>query len=158
MGPYPAPATEGPPLAGLSLSALAVASRLTAAASAGELLIDAATDEAVAENYPEAERLDLRLKGKRTPVDAYAIKVARTAQPYSASKWHWSRASRTWRQRVSVVLEPRERRRHRDATVANGSISCSRYFERPRKRAFCYSLGLAPSVGERLLARPVVDG
>ena len=49
------------------------AARLTAKAAAGELLADAATYEAVAADYPDAERRELELKGKSAPVEAFAI-------------------------------------------------------------------------------------
>jgi adenylate cyclase len=49
------------------------AARLTAQAAAGEILIDAMTYEAVAEDYPDAERLELELKGKSARFEAFAI-------------------------------------------------------------------------------------
>ena len=49
------------------------AARLTAKAAAGELLVDAATYEAVAGRHPEAERRTLELKGKAEPVEAYVL-------------------------------------------------------------------------------------
>ena len=49
------------------------AARLTANAAAGELLVDARTYEAVADDYPAAERRELELKGKSAPVEAFAI-------------------------------------------------------------------------------------
>jgi adenylate cyclase len=49
------------------------AARLTAKATAGELLIDATTYEAVAGDYPAAERRELELKGKSARVEAFAI-------------------------------------------------------------------------------------
>lgn len=51
------------------------AARLTAKAAAGEVLVDAATFEAVADRYPEAERRELDLKGKEAPVVAYAVRA-----------------------------------------------------------------------------------
>jgi class 3 adenylate cyclase len=47
--------------------------RLTAAAAGGEILVDAATYEAVAGRFPDAERRTLELKGKSAPVDAFVI-------------------------------------------------------------------------------------
>jgi adenylate cyclase len=47
--------------------------RLSSEAAAGELLVDAETYAAVAEEHPSAERRDLELKGKAAPVEAYAI-------------------------------------------------------------------------------------
>ena len=47
------------------------AARLTAQAAAGELLVDAATYEAL--DQPEAERRTLDLKGKAEPVEAYVL-------------------------------------------------------------------------------------
>jgi adenylate cyclase len=52
-----------------------VAARLTAQAAAGELLMDAATYDAVATHHPDAERRELELKGKSATVEAYAIRV-----------------------------------------------------------------------------------
>jgi adenylate cyclase len=49
------------------------AARLTAQASAGEVLVDAQTYRDVAEQHPEAERRVLELKGKSAPVEAFAI-------------------------------------------------------------------------------------
>jgi adenylate cyclase len=51
------------------------AARLTAKAAAGEVLVDTATFEAVADRYPEAERRELDLKGKEAPVVAYAVRA-----------------------------------------------------------------------------------
>jgi class 3 adenylate cyclase len=50
-----------------------VAARLTARAAPGELLMDAATYDAVAARHPEAEQRELQLKGKSSPVQAFAI-------------------------------------------------------------------------------------
>jgi adenylate cyclase len=50
------------------------AARLTAQALAGEILIDARTFETVAEDYPDAERRELELKGKSTPVETFVIR------------------------------------------------------------------------------------
>lgn len=50
------------------------AARLTAQAAAGEILIDAETYIVVAEDYPDAERRELELKGKSTLVEAFAIR------------------------------------------------------------------------------------
>jgi adenylate cyclase len=49
------------------------AARLTAQAAPGEILMDAATYAAVAEDHPGAERRELELKGKSAPVEAFAI-------------------------------------------------------------------------------------
>jgi adenylate cyclase len=49
------------------------AARLTSVARDGEIIIDAPTYEAVARAYPDAERQQLRLKGKRAPVDVFQI-------------------------------------------------------------------------------------
>jgi adenylate cyclase len=50
--------------------------RLSSAAAAGELLVDAATYDSVAEDHPDAERRELELKGKSGPVVVYAISVS----------------------------------------------------------------------------------
>jgi len=50
------------------------AARLTAQAAAGEIVIDAMTYQAVAGDYPDAERRELDLKGKAAPVEAFAIR------------------------------------------------------------------------------------
>lgn len=50
------------------------AARLTAQALAGEILIDAMTFETVAEDYPDAERRELELKGKSAPVVTFVIR------------------------------------------------------------------------------------
>jgi adenylate cyclase len=50
------------------------AARLTAQAAAGEILVDATTYEAVADDYPDAELRELELKGKSAPVEAFAIR------------------------------------------------------------------------------------
>lgn len=55
-----------------------VAARLTAQAAPGEILMDAATYEAVAEAHPGAERRELDLKGKSAPVEAFAIRPAQS--------------------------------------------------------------------------------
>jgi class 3 adenylate cyclase len=52
-----------------------VAARLTAHAAAGEILVDAATYDAVATHHPDAERRELELKGKYATVEAFAIRV-----------------------------------------------------------------------------------
>lgn len=52
-----------------------VAARLTAQASPGEILMDADTYRAVATLYRQAERRELELKGKSTPVEAFAIQI-----------------------------------------------------------------------------------
>jgi adenylate cyclase len=51
------------------------AARLTSQAAAGEILVDTTTHQAVAENYPDAERRELDLKGKSALVEAFAIRV-----------------------------------------------------------------------------------
>ena len=51
-----------------------IAARLTAQAAAGELLMDALTYKAVAQQHPDAERRELELKGKAGPVEAFAIR------------------------------------------------------------------------------------
>ena len=50
-----------------------LAARLTAKAQAGEVLVDTETFEAVSEQYPDASRYELELKGKPAPVVAYGI-------------------------------------------------------------------------------------
>ena len=50
------------------------AARLTAQAAAGEILIDAETYAVVVEDYPDARRRELELKGKSAPVEAFAIR------------------------------------------------------------------------------------
>jgi adenylate cyclase len=50
-----------------------IAARLTARAVPGEILMDAATYEAVGSLHPNAERRELELKGKSAPVEAFAI-------------------------------------------------------------------------------------
>jgi adenylate cyclase len=52
-----------------------VAARLTSKAAPGEIVMDAATYEAVAARYPSAEKRDLELKGKSTTVRAFAIRA-----------------------------------------------------------------------------------
>jgi class 3 adenylate cyclase len=52
-----------------------VAARLTAQAAPGEILLDAATYDAVRAHHPDAERHYLELKGKATPVETFAIRV-----------------------------------------------------------------------------------
>jgi class 3 adenylate cyclase len=49
------------------------AARLTSVARDGEIIVDAPTYDAVARAYPDAERQQLMLKGKRTPVDVFRI-------------------------------------------------------------------------------------
>jgi adenylate cyclase len=49
------------------------ASRLTASASNGEIVVDADTYQDVAPAFPDATRAELALKGKRSPVVAYWI-------------------------------------------------------------------------------------
>jgi adenylate cyclase len=52
-----------------------VAARLTAQASPGEILMDANTYRTVATIHTQAERRQLELKGKSTPVEAFALRV-----------------------------------------------------------------------------------
>jgi adenylate cyclase len=52
------------------------AARLTAKALAGEVLVDAETFEAVRATYPDAERRELELKGKQSPVESFVIPVS----------------------------------------------------------------------------------
>lgn len=49
------------------------AARLTALAGGGQILVDAATYEAVTDGYPAAEQRKLDLKGKQAPVETYLI-------------------------------------------------------------------------------------
>jgi adenylate cyclase len=49
------------------------AARLSSAAAAGELLMDAETHASVAEEHPHAEPRVLELKGKSAPAEVYAI-------------------------------------------------------------------------------------
>jgi adenylate cyclase len=49
------------------------AARLTSVARDGEIIIDAPTYEAVARAYPDAERQELSVKGKRAPVAVFRI-------------------------------------------------------------------------------------
>jgi adenylate cyclase len=49
------------------------AARLTSVARDGEIIIDAPTYDAVARAYPDAERQQLTLKGKRAPIDVFRI-------------------------------------------------------------------------------------
>lgn len=51
------------------------ASRLTAAAKSGEIIVDAETYAAASDLCPEAEPRELELKGKRAPVKSYVIRV-----------------------------------------------------------------------------------
>jgi adenylate cyclase len=51
------------------------AARLTADAAAGELLVDAETYATVADEYPNAGRRELELKGKSAPVETFRISV-----------------------------------------------------------------------------------
>lgn len=53
------------------------AARLSSAARAGEVLVDAGTYEAVAAEHPDAERSELDLKGKSAPVAVAAIHAFR---------------------------------------------------------------------------------
>jgi adenylate cyclase len=56
-----------------------LAARLTAKAEEGEVLVDAATFEAVSALYPSSERRDLTLKGIEGPVESYVISPAVSA-------------------------------------------------------------------------------
>jgi adenylate cyclase len=49
------------------------AARLTSVAGDGEIIVDATTYEAVAPAYPDAQREQLTLKGKREPVEVFRI-------------------------------------------------------------------------------------
>jgi adenylate cyclase len=49
------------------------AARLSSAASAGEVLVDAESYAAIADEYAHGERRELELKGKAAPVEAIAI-------------------------------------------------------------------------------------
>jgi len=51
------------------------AARLTSTAQAGEIVLDAATHEAVADDYPAAERELLSLKGKGAAVEAFRLRL-----------------------------------------------------------------------------------
>jgi adenylate cyclase len=52
-----------------------IAARLTAHAASGEILMDTATYEAVAAHIPRVERRQLQLKGKRAPVEGFAVQI-----------------------------------------------------------------------------------
>ena len=52
-----------------------VAARLTAQAAASEILMDSATFDAIADRHPDADPRELELKGKSSPVRAFAIRV-----------------------------------------------------------------------------------
>jgi adenylate cyclase len=49
------------------------AARLTAQAGPGELLVDSETYVAVSDDYPDAERRELELKGKSLPLETFRI-------------------------------------------------------------------------------------
>ena len=49
------------------------AARLTSVARDGEIIVDGSTYEAVSSAYPDAERQQLTLKGKRLPVEVFRI-------------------------------------------------------------------------------------
>lgn len=51
------------------------AARLSSAAAAGEILVDATTYEAAASEHPDAERRELALKGKSAPVSVASIRA-----------------------------------------------------------------------------------
>jgi adenylate cyclase len=57
-----------------------VAARLTALAGPGQILIDRPTFEGVADRYPGAQRRDLDLKGKSTPVEVFTLVHGRPAR------------------------------------------------------------------------------
>ena len=50
------------------------AARLTSAAQAGEILLDAATHAAVVEDYPAAEREQMHFKGKEAAVEVFRLR------------------------------------------------------------------------------------
>ena len=52
------------------------AARLRAVARGGEILMCATTYQAVRERYPDAELLELELKGKGSPVRGFRLRVA----------------------------------------------------------------------------------
>jgi len=52
------------------------AARLTSAAQAGEIVLDAATHAAVVDEYPAAERELLSLKGKEAAVEAFRLRLS----------------------------------------------------------------------------------
>jgi len=52
------------------------AARLQAKAGGGEIIMDAATYEAVAAAYPDAEHESLELKGKQFPVASFRLRIA----------------------------------------------------------------------------------
>ena len=52
------------------------AARLTSAAQAGEILLDAATHTAVVDDYPAAERELLQFKGKEAAVEAFRLRLS----------------------------------------------------------------------------------
>lgn len=52
-----------------------IAARLTAKAGGGEILMDAETYRSVADSFPNAPSLLLELKGKSSPMTAYALTI-----------------------------------------------------------------------------------
>jgi len=52
------------------------AARLQAVARGGEILMCATTYQAVRERYPDAELLELELKGEGSPVRGFRLRVA----------------------------------------------------------------------------------
>lgn len=52
------------------------AARLQAVARGGEILMCVSTYQTVRDRYPDAERMELELKGKGTPVEAFRLRVA----------------------------------------------------------------------------------
>jgi adenylate cyclase len=52
------------------------AARLQAVARGGEILMCASTYRTVRDRYPDAERVELELKGKGTPVPGFRLRVA----------------------------------------------------------------------------------
>jgi adenylate cyclase len=51
------------------------ASRLTSAAKSGEIIVDADTYTPISDLFPQAEPRELELKGKKTPVKSYIIRI-----------------------------------------------------------------------------------
>lgn len=52
------------------------AARLQAVARGGEILMCASTYETVSDQYPDAEPVELALKGKSAPVQGFRVRVA----------------------------------------------------------------------------------
>jgi adenylate cyclase len=53
------------------------AARLQSVALGGEILMCASTYQVVRERYPEAEQVQLQLKGKEAPVQGFRLRLAR---------------------------------------------------------------------------------